>query len=73
MTDIHLLVGVQNDGLVTSVSILENNNTYGLGMKASSDWDFLVQLVNSKGDLAVGDTSTPLPARPSPRTPSSTP
>ena len=29
MTDIHLLVGVQNDGLVTSVSILENNNTYG--------------------------------------------
>ena len=55
MTDIHLLVGVQNDGLVTSVSILENNNTYGLGMKASSDWDFLVQLVNSKGDLAVGD------------------
>ena len=55
MTDIHLLVGVQNDGLVTSVCILENNNTYGLGMKASSDWDFLVQLVNSKGDLAVGD------------------
>ena len=55
MTDIHLLVGVQNDGLVTSVSILENNNTYGLGMNASSDWDFLVQLVNSKGDLAVGD------------------
>ena len=55
MSDIHLLVGVQNDGLVTSVSILENNNTYGLGMKASSDWDFLVQLVNSKGDLAVGD------------------
>ena len=55
MTDIHMLVGVQNDGLVTSVCILENNNTYGLGMKASSDWDFLVQLVDSKGDLAVGE------------------
>ena len=56
MTDIHLLVGVQNDGLVTSVCILENNNTYGLGMKASGDWDFLVQLVDSNGDLAVGDS-----------------
>ena len=55
MTDLHMLVGVQNDGLVTSVCILENNNTYGLGMKASSDWDFLVQLVDSKGDLAVGE------------------
>ena len=55
MTDLHILVGVQSDGLVTSVCILENNNTYGLGMKASSDWDFLIQLVDSNGDLAVGD------------------
>ena len=55
MTDLHMLVGVQNDGLVTSVCILENNNTYGLGMKASSDLEFLFSLVNSSGDLAVGD------------------
>ena len=54
MTDLHMLVGVQNDGLVTSVCILENNNTYGLGMKASSDLEFLFSLVNSSGDLAVG-------------------
>ena len=53
-TDVRTLVGVYNDGLVYSVCVLENNNTYGLGMEASGDWDFLCQLVNSNGDLTVG-------------------
>ena len=53
--DIHMLVGVQNDGTVTSVSVLEAHETYGLGQKAKDDWYFLASMLNSQGDLAITD------------------
>ena len=51
--DIHMLVAVRNDGTVTGVSILDSHETYGLGQEAKSDWDFLIDMLNSQGDLAV--------------------
>ena len=39
--DIHLLVGLLNDGTVYSVSVLDSHETYGLGQEAKGDWDFL--------------------------------
>ena len=53
--DIHMLVGVRNDGTVTGVSILDSHETYGLGQEAKSDWDFLIATLNSQGDLAVNN------------------
>ena len=53
--DIHMLVGVHNDGTVTGVSILDSHETYGLGQEAKSDWDFLIATLNSQGDLAVNN------------------
>ena len=51
--DIHMLVAVRNDGTVTGVSILDSHETYGLGQEAKGDWDFLIDMLNSQGDLAV--------------------
>ena len=52
---IRTLVGVTNDGVVYSVCVLENHNTYGLGGAASGDWDFLVSLTGSEGELSTAD------------------
>ena len=52
---VRTLVGVTNDGVVYSVCVLENHNTYGLGMAAMNDWDFLCSLTGSEGDLTVTD------------------
>ena len=56
MSQLHMLVGVQNDGTVTSVSIPESHETYGLGQNARGDWYFLASLIKSTGDLTVADT-----------------
>ena len=53
--DIHLLVGLLNDGTVYSVSVLDSHETYGLGQEAKGDWDFLASLLNSNGELTAGD------------------
>ena len=53
--DIHLLVGLFDDGTVYSVSVLEAHETYGLGQKAKDDWDFLGSLLNSQGGLGIAD------------------
>ena len=52
---VRTLVGVTNDGVVYSVCVLENHNTYGLGMATMNDWDFLCSLTGSEGDLTVTD------------------
>ena len=53
--DIHLLVGLFDDGTVYSVSVLEAHETYGLGQEAKDDWDFLGSLLNSQGGLGIAD------------------
>lgn len=52
---ITMLVGVNNDGVVTGLQIRDMHETIGLGSRALNDADFLVQLVNTAGDLAVGE------------------
>ena len=58
MSQLHMLVGVQNDGTVTSVSIPESHETYGLGQNARGDWYFLASLIKSTGDLTATITSS---------------
>ena len=53
--DIDLLVGVQNDGTVYSVSVLDSHETFGLGQNAKNDWDFLGSLLGGTGDKSIAD------------------
>lgn len=52
--DITMLVGVNNDGKVTGVVIQEMSETYGLGLEALNDVDFLAQFLNTSGEAEVG-------------------
>ena len=53
--EIVMLVGVSKDGSVTGVVIREIHETYGLGSTALTDWEFLAQFLNTKGDVQVGE------------------
>lgn len=53
--DVVLLVGVDNDGIVTGVTVQELSETFGLGARARSDGDFLVQFLGTSGEAAVGE------------------
>ena len=46
--------GVDSNGHVTGLVVRDMEETFGLGMEALSDAEFLSQLVWSQGDLAVG-------------------
>ncbi len=52
--DITMLVGVNNDGMVTGVVIQEMTETYGLGLSAVNDVEFLKQFLKTSGDAEVG-------------------
>ena len=52
--EIRVLVGVSNDGKVTGLVIQEMHETLGLGFAALTDWQFLAQFLNTKGDAEVG-------------------
>ncbi len=52
--DILLMVGVHNDGYVTGLTVREMHETYGLGMEALTDADFLAQFLNTAGDAEIG-------------------
>ncbi len=52
--DITMLVGVNNDGMVTGVVIREMAETYGLGQKAFNDVEFLAQFLKTSGEAEVG-------------------
>lgn len=54
--DITLLVGVNKDGHVTGLVVRDMEETYGLGMEALSDTEFLAQFLNTSGEAAVGET-----------------
>ena len=50
---IHMLVGVNSEGLVTSVLIQEAHETAGLGNDALTDREFLSQFLNSSGPFEI--------------------
>lgn len=52
--DIGMLIGVSNDGTVTGLQIREMSETFGLGMEALSDWEFLIQFLDTDGTAEVG-------------------
>ena len=52
--DITMLVGVSNDGTVTGLQVRDLSETLGLGAEALTDWEFLVQFLNTSGDAEVG-------------------
>ncbi len=52
---ISVWVGVKDDGYVTGITIREMDETLGLGRRALSDVDFLLQYLRSEGDLTVGE------------------
>ena len=51
--DLTLLVGVRSDGSVSGLWVEDMNETQGLGSRVTYDVDFLAQMLNSTGDLAV--------------------
>ena len=53
--DITMLVAVDFQGTVVGAVVRDMEETFGLGMEALSDAEFLSQLVWSRGDLAVGE------------------
>lgn len=52
---ITMLVGVNNEGVVTGAQVRDMHETIGLGARAKNDAAFLGQLRNSRGNLAVGE------------------
>ena len=52
--DITLMVGVNNEGKVTGITVENLQETYGLGAKALTDVDFLAQFLLTGGDAEVG-------------------
>lgn len=53
--EIKMLVGVDNSGTVKSYTVRDIHDTYGLGLGVSDDLYFLVGLMNTNGDITVGD------------------
>lgn len=54
--DITLLVGVDNQGHVTGLVVRNMEETYGLGMEALRDREFLSQFLGTSGEAEVGET-----------------
>lgn len=52
--DITMLIGVSNEGRVTGLQIRNMSETPGLGGKALTDADFLIQFLNTAADAEVG-------------------
>lgn len=52
--DIVLLVGVDNDGTVTGLTVRQMEETWGLGARALTDADFLIQFLGTDGSAEVG-------------------
>lgn len=52
--EITLLVGVSSDGSVTGLVVKDMHETWGLGMKALTDWRYLAQYLHTTGDAQIG-------------------
>lgn len=55
--NIDLLVGVNNDGAVTGLQVRNMQETYGLGMEALTDVEFLSQFLYTKGDTVIASNN----------------
>lgn len=53
--DIAMLIGVSSQGKVTGLTVREMSDTLGLGANAMTDWEFLVQFLNTDGSAQVGE------------------
>lgn len=53
--DIYLLVGVDNSGKVTGLTVRDMEETLGLGAQALLDKDFLIQFLGTQGDAQIGE------------------
>ena len=51
--NITMLIGVSNEGKVTGLQVRDMQETYGLGAKALTDWEFLAQFLNTTGNVAI--------------------
>ena len=51
---IAMLIGVCEEGNVTGLQVRDMEETYGLGGKAMTDWEFLAQFLRSEGDAEIG-------------------
>ncbi len=51
---IKMLIGVSKDGRVTGLQVRDMEETLGLGANALTDWEFLVQFLNTAADAEVG-------------------
>ena len=51
--DITMLIGVSNEGSVTGLVVKDMEETMGLGAKALTDWRFLMQFLNTTGNVAI--------------------
>ena len=49
-----MLIGVSNEGTVTGLVVREMHETFGLGVNALTDWEFLAQFLKNGGDAEVG-------------------
>ena len=53
--DVDMMVGVSNEGKVTGLVVRQLHETFGLGAEALTDWEFLIQFLNTSGEAAVGE------------------
>lgn len=53
--EIVMMVGVSNDGKVKGLVVRDIHETCGLGNEALTDWQFLSQYLNTKGDAKIGE------------------
>ena len=52
--EITMLIGVSKEGKVTGLTVINMQETFGLGSNALTDEDFLKQFLNTDGNIAVG-------------------
>ncbi len=53
--EVIMLVGVNNDGSVVGATVRKMSETWGLGAQALTDYNFLVQFMETQGDAEVGN------------------
>ena len=54
--DITMMIGVNNDGRVTGLTVRQMSETFGLGAEALTDHEFLAQFLNTSGEAEIGVT-----------------
>lgn len=53
--EIVMLIGVSNDGKVKGLVVRDIHETHRLGNEALTNWQYLAQYLNTKGDAQIGE------------------